>query len=114
MDEFEALLREFRPRRPGPLPKPLKARPMLWLLSVAAAALALVVRNVPLRRGFEGGSHAKHPAQTSEVATLGALTPLALRDPAALDAVLDRMSQTLLPDVQQPDHALSALGRNSK
>jgi hypothetical protein len=137
MDEFETLLREFKPRRPGPLPRRPKARPALWLLAAAAAAAALLAvvaqdfspaRRAVVERDFlvrrspaEGGSSAvsRNEVQGFSPArdfapTIGSLTPLALSDPAAFDAALTRLSQTLLPDVEQPDRALSALGRESK
>jgi hypothetical protein len=109
MDEFEARLRAFRPRRPGPLPAPSKARPVLWILGGAAAA-AIAMFAV---RDF-GAARRVLPVPDPRVLhgpTVGALTALALSDPAALDAELTRLSQTLLPDVKQPNRALSALGR---
>ena len=125
MDEFEARLREFTPRRPGPLPRPSKARPAVWLAgAIAAAAVAVVIvvgRNVGSRgqtvAAQDAGSAAGvgrdfSPARSAP--TIGALTPLALNNPSALDAALTRMSQDLFPDVGQPNRALSALGRDSR
>ena len=113
MEEFEARLRAFKPRQPGPLPRPSSARPVMWLLvaAAAAAAVALGVRGLDTQRAFVGRTvgNAGRAAPT-----VGSLTPLALSDPAALDAALDRMSRTLLPDVELPNRALSALGRESK
>src|SRR5262249_30676191 len=124
MDEFEARLRTFKPRKPGPLPHTATPRRAGWLLAAAAvvaaaAAVTLVGRNVgssnsgAVQDSGTGVVRGFSPARNA-VPTVGSLTSLALNDPAALDAELNRMSQALLPDVEQPDHALSALGRNSQ
>lgn len=128
MDEFEARLRTFKPRRPGPLPQAPKPRQAVWLLGAAAAAVLAVValgalagRNFAALVGWNFSSAAPGVVARRDAAsavgagpTVGSLTPLALSDPAALDAELNRLAATLLPDVDQPNHALSALGRNSK
>lgn len=143
MDEFEARLRAFKPRRPGPLPHPPKPRPAVWLLGATAAAVVIVVALGALARRNVAGPGGRNVAalvgrnpalvgRTFSAAargavarggaasavgvgpTVGSLTPLALSDPAAFDAELNRLSGTLLPDVEQPNRALSALGRNSK
>jgi hypothetical protein len=111
----------------------------VWLLgAVAAAAVAAALATLvgwnsgsALQRGVvqsspsgvvKGTSSEVGQGASSEVGqgfspaslTVGSLTSLALSDPKALDAALNRMSQSLLPDVEQPNHALSALGRNSQ
>ena len=91
MDDLEAKLREFRPRRPAMIPdeRLQLLRGPIWVAAVAAIAAVMLI-----------ASWIERPRpQPAPPATLGALTTLALESPDQLDTVLTRMSGTLLPDV---------------
>ena len=92
MDDVEARLRQFRPRRPAMIPdKRLQIlRGPVWLATAALIAAAMFV-----------ASWLQRPRPQPVVApTLGALTSLAVESPDQLDATLTRMSSGLLPDVR--------------
>ena len=91
MDDVEARLRQFRPRRPASIPDERLQflRGPLWLATAAVIAAAMVVASLLMRR---------RPLPAVDP-TLGALTTLAVESPDQLDGALTRMSGTLLPDV---------------
>src|SRR5215467_15953022 len=102
-DDFEARLREFRPRRPAMIPdeRLQRLRGPVWL-AVAAAMAAFMLIAGWLRR----------PSMPEPVApTLGTLTAIAMERPDDLDAVLTDISRTSLPDVTQPGGALQPLSK---
>jgi hypothetical protein len=111
MDELEVLLRQFQPRRPGPLPeveRPRGSRPLVWAaLSGVAAAVVIMVGWREQTTVLEG------PATRAGAAavTLGALSAYAAGDAGDLDEILTRTSRAILPDVQRPGGVLHALSK---
>jgi hypothetical protein len=111
MDELEARLRQFQPRRPRPLPEvegPRGSRPLVWaaLSGVAAAVVIMVGWREPT-------SVLEAPATRARAAavTLGDLSAYAAGDASDLDEILTRTSRALLPDVQRPGGVLHALSK---
>lgn len=107
MDELEALLRQFQPRRPKPLPDSSDAhrfRPLVWVVAsgLAAAVVIMLVR-------YEPTTVVEAPA-TVDV-TLGALNASAVKSADDLDNLLTRTSSAILPDVERPGGMLHALSR---
>ena len=103
MDELETLLRQFRPRRPGPLPDVEHGRGprrLAWVvLSGVAAAVVMMVVWRP---------HTPVPETARTAFTLGELNAF---DANALETVLVRTSRAILPDVERPGGALHALSK---
>lgn len=95
--DIEARLREFRPRRPAPLPdgRPRYLRGRFWLPVAAGTAAAMIIalsirKPVPRQRIV---------SKTPTNVTLGSLTRLAVERPEQLDLALTRLSHDLLPDL---------------
>lgn len=108
MDDLEALLRQFQPRRPRPLPDlkgPRRGQRRMWIAAsgLAAAAVALMVARYELTPVVEA------PRATD--VTLGALNAYAMRSAEDLDKALTRTSSAILPDVEKPGGALHALSK---
>src|SRR5262245_40758363 len=105
MDELEALLRQFRPRRPRPLPdvEPSRRfRPVAWIAaSGLAAAVVLLVMRLERTPGVD--------APDAVSITLGAFNAYAVKSPEDLDRALTKTSAAILPDVERPGGALHAL-----
>jgi hypothetical protein len=70
MDELETLLRQFRPRRPGPLPDDERGRGVRPVVRVGLAGLAAAVALIV---GWRQPVHDSDAPKTA--VTLGALTP---------------------------------------
>jgi hypothetical protein len=111
MDELEALLRQFQPRRPGPLPdveRPRGSRPLVWAaFSGVAAAVVLMV-------GWRGPATVLEQKATrtrAAAVTLGDLSAYAASDASDLDEILTRTSRAILPDVSRPGGVLHALSK---
>jgi hypothetical protein len=108
MDDLEARLRQFRPRRPKPLPAVVRSRRSRWPVWVAipaAAAVAVILATVTRQESTV-------PVQTPSVAiTLGALNAHGLESAENLDDILTRTSRAILPDVKHPGGVLEALSR---
>lgn len=120
-DRFEQYLRQFRPRKPGPLPETperprLRAR-LLWAAALLAVVCGLsvwiAVERVsrpeirePQSDPCEFGTAVKPAARDL---TLGKLSIYAGRDPACLGFVLSESSRNVLPDVEDSRGALGAL-----
>jgi hypothetical protein len=107
MDELEALLRQFQPRRPKPLPDDGDARrfrPLVWVAAsgLAAAVVTMLVRHEPT-------PVVEAPAAVS--VTLGALNAHAVRSAEDLDKALTRTSSAILPDIERPGGVLHALSK---
>ena len=107
MDELEAQLRQFQPRRPRPLPdveRPRRKRPIVWIAmsGVAAAVLLMLAR-------YERTPVVEAP--DAAAVTLGALNAYALKSPEDLDIALTKASAGILPDVERPGGALHALSK---
>jgi hypothetical protein len=105
MNDIEFRLRQFRPRRPAPLPDkhPEVSRRRFWLaVAGGLAAALLIVAGMQTRQPRVGGS--------ADVG-LGALTAMAIDKPAEFDAALTRISRASLPDVRQPGGALQQLAK---
>lgn len=107
MDELEALLRQFQPRRPRPLPdvEPSRRfRPLVWIAAsgLAAAGLLMVVR-------YQRTPVADSPDTIA--ITLGALNTHAVKSLDDLDQALTRTSAAILPNVERPGGALHALSK---
>jgi len=107
MDELEAKLRQFQPRRPRPLPgveRSRRKRPLVWIAmsGVAAAVLLMLARyeRTPVVEAPRAGG-----------VTLGALNAYVVLGPAQLDDALTRASAVILPDVERPGGALHALSK---
>ena len=106
MDELETLLRQFRPRRPGPLPDVEDRRGSRRLVRVVlsgfAAAVAIIV----------GWRQPIHDSDRPKAAvTLGALTPYAIDEASDLDSLLTDTSRAILPDVERSSGVLHALAK---
>ena len=97
MDDIEARLRQFRPRRPASIPdeRVQLLRGPVWL-AVAAGMAAVMFIATWIR-----GPRQQAPVDVAPPAaiTLGSLTTFALDNPDQLDVTLTRMSARLLPDV---------------
>ena len=106
MDELETLLRQFRPRRPSPLPEVERGRGIrpivrVVLVGIAAAVVILVAWREPL-----SVSDAPAPA-----VTLGALAPYVFDESRDLEWTLARTSRVILPDVERSRGVLGALAK---
>jgi hypothetical protein len=107
MDELEALLRQFQPRRPRPLPdveRSRRFRPHVWiaLSGLAAAGVLMVVR------------YQRTPVVDSPdtiAITLGALNTYAVKSLDDLDQALTKTSAAILPNVERSGGALHALSK---
>jgi hypothetical protein len=119
MDELEALLRQFQPRRPRPLPDlegprrvrpptfappPLRRGKRVW---IAAAGLAAAVAILVARYEPTPVVEAPRPAGV----TLGALNAYAMKSAEDLDKALTTISSAILPDVERSGGALHALSK---
>ena len=108
MDDFEARLRQFQPRRPKPLPELARSRRSRWPVWVAipvAAAVAVILAIVTRHESTV-------PVEIPRVAiTLGALNAHGLESAESLDDILTRTSRAILPDVRQPGGVLETLSR---
>jgi hypothetical protein len=107
MDELEAKLRQFQPRRPRPLPgvaRSHRKRPLVWIAmsGVAAAVLLMLAR-------YERAPVVEAPRAAG--VTLGALNAYMLMGPEKLDDALTSTSAVTLPDVEWPGGALHALSK---
>ena len=104
LDDFEARLRRFRPRRPASIPdeRLQRLRGPIWVAVAAGLAAAMFI-----------ASRLQKPAPAPPplpAVTLGALNALADR-PDALDAALAEISRTTLPDITRPGGALERLSK---
>ena len=106
MDGLESLLRQFQPRRPGPLPPVERGRGVRPLARVVLAGLAAAVAIVV---GW------RHPLQNSDrpkaAVTLGALTPYALDESRDIESMFTYTSRRILPDVERSSGVLHALAK---
>jgi len=98
MDDFENRLREFTPRRPAAIPDERLQflRGPIWV--AVAAGMAAVMLIATWIRGPRPDTRAAVAPPAS--ITLGPMTTFALENPDQFDAVLTRMSHSLLPDVR--------------
>jgi hypothetical protein len=120
--QFEAYLRQFEPRRPGPLPVSVETTPpwrrlaaaAVVLISIGFSAFVIVYKK-------ESGEVRKlsERARGSFQGKFGygrlspiSLTHLALEDPARLDAVLTDASRQTLPDFRSKNSTLRVLAKN--
>src|SRR5438093_5068325 len=108
MDEFEALLRQFQPRRPKPLPEITRPRRPRWSVWIVVPGLAAAVVTVAIVARHERAPAVERP---SVVITLGALNAHGLASAENLDNVLTSTSRAILPDVEQPGGVLQALSK---
>ena len=108
MDEFEALLRQFQPRRPKPLPENARPRRPRWPVWIAVSGLAAVVIIVAIVARHERAPAVELPLV---VITLGTLNAHGLASAENLDSVLTSTSRVILPDVEQPGGVLRALSK---
>lgn len=102
MDDLEARLREFRPRRPADIPdqRLQRLRGPLWVAAVGGLAAAMFIAS---------RLHGPAPLVQRPSLTLGALTAIGIDRPDELDAALTELSRTSLPDVTRPGGALQRL-----
>lgn len=108
MDEFEALLRQFQPRRPRPLPEIARSRRPRWPVWLAVPGLAAVLILLAIVAPHERAPVVESP---DVVVTLGALNAQGLASTESLDNILTRTSRAILPDVEQPRGVLQALSK---
>lgn len=97
MDDIEARLREFRPRRPRPIPianRRTHRRTILVALAVAAGLVAVFLLSADFR--FRDAASAGHRLNRAE------LTALALENPSQFEDAFARISAESLPDVTAP------------
>jgi hypothetical protein len=109
MNDIEFRLREFRPRRPAPIPDEhwQLSRGPLWL----AVAVGLVAAMLIVARMQTQPTPPQPPVERAADIALGALTTMAVERPVEFDAALTRMSRASLPDVRQPGGALRELAK---
>jgi hypothetical protein len=106
MDELETVLRQFRPRRPGPLPDVEHGRGVRPIVRVALAGIAAAVAIIV------GWRQPIHDSEVPKAAvTLGALTPYALDESRDLESLLTDTSRRILPDVERSTGVLGALAQ---
>ena len=120
-ERFEAYLRQFRPRRPGPLPGHVSSRPtsVRWWLTAAAAVLAvcgLALRTrwpvpAPQPHAIRIEATVVHDTDDKQTATLWRLSGLMQGDPDQLDTALTAASAELLPRIDRPERALYGLAK---
>jgi hypothetical protein len=123
-EKLESYLRQFRPRQPKPLPgkgRLLVMRFRVPVLAAGVAAVALCVVLLVLRGSKpnprvivrDAVPHQQEvPAREDSAAqqiTLGRLSVIAKQEPEKLDAHLERVSQSILPDVRAGHGVLRAL-----
>ena len=106
MDGLESLLRQFQPRRPGPLPDVERGRGVRPLVRVVLSSIAAAV--VILVGWRERISVSDAPGTA---VTLGALTPYAMDETRDLETILVRTSRAILPDVERSGGVLHALAK---
>ena len=111
--QLEAFLRQFRPRRPAPLPQPAK-RPAHSRWMLAAAATVLLAVGVWRWAPWHDRTSAPTPAASS-----GRIAPTLSAFHAAVrggthESVLDEMDARLLPDPTRPGGALRVLADVSR
>ena len=106
MDELESLLRQFRPRRPAPLPDVEHGRGVRPAVRVVLAGIAAAV--VILVGWRERISVSDAPGTA---VTLGALAPYAIDESRDLESMLARTSRAILPDVERSNGVLRALAK---
>ncbi len=122
--EFESYLRKFQPRRPKPLPSRIRVIFLRWRAPAAAAILIVLLGTVlglVLRHSRTKSDSSTlvtnqpqiHAIPVAQQVSLGRLNAAAREGPASLDAVLDKASPNLLPDVERGHGVLSALAANS-
>ena len=120
-EQLEALLHEFEPRKPQPLPPP--ASEDKWRRRLVAAAVVILVASASLwlatRRADERKPDATENASTprpeatpaAPKLSLVALTHMAQSDTQKLDATLDNESRSSLPGFQRKDSTLASLAK---
>lgn len=106
MDGLESLLRQFQPRRPGPLPDVERGRGVRPLVRVVLSGIAAAV--VILVGWRERISVSDAPGTA---VTLGALTPYVMDETRDLETILVRTSRAILPDVERSGGVLHALAK---
>lgn len=110
-EQVEALLRQFQPKSPRPLPIS-EARPRLvrvWAWASVAAAAALVLFAANLR--FMPMASLSSDIAAASAPTVSGMRGLLDADPATLDRALLEASKGLLPDVAAPESALQPFAR---
>ncbi len=106
MDELETVLRQYRPRRPGPLPDVEHGRGVRPILRVVLAGIAAVVVIIV------GWRQPVHDAEVPRAAvTLGALTPYVFDESRDLESTFAYTSRRILPDVERSSGVLNALAK---
>jgi hypothetical protein len=120
--KFEALLREFEPRRPRPLPagdsawhyRPRLAAAAVLILVVGAASLWIGMRHFAPRNGDGHRATAKIPSvstnQPPPISTL-ALTRAALDGSPEFDKEMDSMARRDLPSFNRKESMLRVLAK---
>lgn len=112
--EFEAYLRRFRPLKPRPFPGKGPVLFRRWAFPAAAAACAAAVFALAIPRLLHPPSSSEAMLTRGQQVSLVRLSLLANRDPDKLDSQLDRVSPTLLPDVQSGHGVLKTLSAKER
>jgi hypothetical protein len=106
MDELETVLRQYRPRRPRPLPDVEHGRGVRPIVRVALAGIAAAV---VIMVGW------RHPLNDSDqpkaAVTLGELSPYVFDESRDLESKLRYTSRRILPDVERSTGVLGALAQ---
>jgi len=120
-EAFERYLREFRPRKPRPLPgrAPILLRHWVPRIAIAAMLVLIVAAMIFLSRERKHEAQLVQPPATAVVqpatrsvaraVSVQRLTMLAQTDPEQLDAALAEVSRKLLPHVELAGGALHGL-----
>lgn len=106
MNDLESRLRQFQPRRPGPLPPLERGRGVRPLARVVLAGIAAAV---VILVGWRARITVSDAPATA--VTLGALTPYAIDESRDLESILMRTSHAILPDVERSSGVLHALAK---
>src|SRR5262245_28361136 len=106
MDGLESRLRQFQPRRPGPLPPVERGRGVRPIVRVVLAGIAAAVVIMVSWRSRITVSDA--PANA---VTLGALTPYALDESRDIESMFIYTSRRILPDVERSSGVLQRLAK---
>ena len=111
-EKLELFLRQFRPRRPRPLPPVRMPRRVVWASGAAAALLLVVLAGLTVRRAEPPADVALGGQGEMRSTAAAAIAAHVVNwDVEALDRMLTEMSPGVLPDVERRDGSLYVLAR---
>ena len=113
-EQLEAFLRQFRPRRPGPLPDDrIAPRRPRRIAAIAAIAPGLAAVTAGLLMQWNGPADDPRPETTMTVTPAAAARAVVTDwDPEALDRMLIELSARALPDVENRRGSVYTLAGN--